>query len=1205
MPRFLKHTLVRISALAFLLCFLLALPGQAQNSLAWTADDFVDLSQSPAPEVAYALRRDGQTFYVALEVASLAPTGNDTTAQVGLAAEKSLVLNSAEAKSVRVGSTIRYDWVVPFAKLIAAPTDWTKLRMAVAVAWKGGPNGTDRERERFGHINSGAAHQGLASDVSQWIPLSLNEYALVVAERKNQLALTFSQPLEGKATIVVEDDKGRRVRNFISGRPMQKGPKRLVWDGLDDDGRVAPPGNYRWRAISHAGLKPRHLLTFADGPGSNHGILHTAATNGTLTFLGTSVSEGGHDIVAFDGQGNMKAGYEPPLGMGLRHAELASDEKYIYLMKDGRGWGQKVDTTKPDWKTTHNVTLVRLEIDGGRVAEYAGQRFVTLTSQEVGPGSASKRDPEDNAADVNLAGLALLGGKLYLSSRASEAILVFDATTAQRVGEIRLPAPGSLTVAGNALLAVSGRSVARVEASTGQISPLIAAGEIDPQGLTTDKAGQIYISDGKSHTVRVFDSTGKPLRTLGKPGGAYNGTYDEQRLVNPRGLVVAPNGWLWVTEERGLPKRYAAYDAQTGAVKRDYWGRTAYAAPGSGMDSRDQTRWVGMDALWKLDLEKKTARPTSILGTLAATINATHHRFVHLGERTFLVSQAKVTFVAELQKDGSAKNLAFCGPVSLYAHDYNWTLPRPFLEAFKNAYPGLKDGVRTQGISALWVDKSGDGQMQVEEFEFSKHATSFAGGYWGHDARDLTLRYPAAVGGKNVLVTLAPQGFYPGGAPKYPDLKSAILAAPALESPDASRFRPQVESTIDRRGNVLFNSDPKMTAFSPDGKLLWTYPNRWSGVHGSHKAPLPQIGELQGALFFTGIAPLDKESDVFVMNGNHGRLFALTSDGLYLDEMFEDVRLGRGRIESVYMAGGEIFGGFFEKSAADGRYYLQVGGNEYRVFQVDGLDTVKRSSGTFTISPAQAAASESALKRRLAAQSATKDAVAPVLAAPPTIDGNEREWPAESQIKWDKNGQFPVVARVGLDAQNLYLHYAVTDDSPWFNNGKDWQLLFKTGDSIDLQLGTDTGANPRRSGPVPGDLRLLIAPLEGKEIAVLYRHRVPGTNAPVAFTSPWRAENVDEVKRLGGAKIAVLKEANRYRVEAAIPLAELGWKPAPGQNLRADFGAIYSDTSGKVNVFRNYWSNQATALVSDVPGEIMLSPNLWGTLRIGGAEVTP
>ena len=1188
-------------AFALVCCLVLPQPSQAQTP-AFAAPDFVQISQTPSPRVSYALRRDGQTLQFALEIESLAPSGIDATAKVGLATSKSLVLTEKDAKATRDGDVIHLEWAIPFSKLIDAPDDWTKLRLAASVAWKGGPGGADRERENFNFAVPRATHDELSSDAAQWARLSLNEYAAIVKERKNQITLAFSQPMDGKATLVIEDENGRRVRNLLSGQPTVKGAQTIIWDGLDDSSHVAPPGQYRWRSLSHADLELRHLLTFGQGPGSNHGILHAATNNGKLTFLATSISEGGEDVVAFDENGKYIRGYNPVLGMGIQRAAVAADDKTLYLIKDGRAQYDGADVSKPDWKVTLAVSVLRFDIETGAIVDYpGGRRFAVLTSREIGPGAAKVvgRRLKLSDDDINLRGVALLDGKLYLSARESDAILVFDAKDAKPTGEIQLAEPGPIAIMGDALVAIAGQKVVKIEPTSGKVTPLFETA-LDVAGMATDKSGQIYLSDAKSNTVRVFDLSGKLLRTLGKAGGAYVGPYDAQRMVNPRGLAVAPNGEIWVTEQRSEPKRYAAYDAQTGAVRHDFWGRTAYGAPGGGFDAQDPTRWVGMDALWKLDFEKKTARPTSILGTFAAQINALHHRFVHQDGRTFLVSQGKNTFLAEIQPDGSAKNLAFCGSVSGYAHDHNWTLPPPFMQAFQAAYPDPKITVRTQNLTALWVDKSGDGQMQPDEFEFAKDADSLGGAYWGHDEYDLTWRFPALVGGKNVLVTLKPSGFLPGGAPNY-DLKSAIAAAVPMETPDVARFSPRVETTVDSRGNVIFNTDPKMTAYAPDGKLLWTYPNQWTNVHGSHNAPLPQTGELQGALFFTGIAPLDRQSDVFAMNGNHGRLFLLTSDGLYLDELFKDLRVGNNRSDSVYHMGGEAFGGTFGR-ADNGKYYLQVGGNEYRVFEVSGLDTATRAQGEFTVSPAQAVAAESALGRKLAAQNGPKNATAVRLEKPLTIDGNERDWPAEAGVKWDKSGQFPVVARIGYDEKNLYLHYTVSDNSPWLNNGKDWQLLFKTGDSIDLQLGTDADANPKRGGPVPGDLRLLIAPFAGKEIAVLYRHRVPNTKTPVAFTSPWRTENVDEVRQIAGSQITVVKENNRYRVEAAIPLAELGWKPIIGQNLKADFGVIYGDASGQQNVFRNYWSNQATALVNDVPGEIMLAPNQWGTLEIGGDQ---
>ena len=426
-----------------------------------------------------------------------------------------------------------------------------------------------------------------------------------------------------------------------------------------------------------------------------------------------------------------------------------------------------------------------------------------------------------------------------------------------------------------------------------------------------------------------------------------------------------------------------------------------------------------------------------------------------------------------------------------------------------------------------------------------------------------------------------------------PDLNAAVAAAPAIDLPAGANM---VESTVDQFGTTILNSDPVMRAFAPDGTLKWRYPNRWTNVHGSHNAPLPRTGELQGVLFFTGVAPLDAQGDVMVMNGNHGRLFAMTTDGLYLDEMFNDVRVGGQR--DAYLIGGECFGGCFGRSEADGTYYLQAGGIEYRVFRVDGLSQVKRDGGSLTVSPAQAAAAERNLARRVAETSAPKTASVAWLTTPPKIDGDAADWPAEGGLRWDKGGQVPVGVRLGYDAQNLYLHYTVRDDSPWANHGKDWQTLFKTGDSVDLQLGLDDKAPADRTGPVPGDLRLLLAPMDDANIAVLYRHRLakPVAAESVVFQSPWRAEKVDSVKRLADARLALVKDGNGYRLEAAIPWAELG--PVPlGKALRADVGVIYGDRDGTVNLLRNYWANQATMLVNDVPGEIMLTPRLWGTLR--------
>ncbi|MBE3135414.1 MAG: hypothetical protein IMZ55_18260, partial [Acidobacteria bacterium] len=202
-----------------------------------------------------------------------------------------------------------------------------------------------------------------------------------------------------------------------------------------------------------------------------------------------------------------------------------------------------------------------------------------------------------------------------------------------------------------------------------------------------------------------------------------------------------------------------------------------------------------------------------------------------------------------------------------------------------------------------------------------------------------------------MLVAIEPDGFLPSGAPKYPPLNEACAKAVAVDLATN-----EVESSVDRFGNVVVNSDPEMKALAPDGRTLWTYPNRWTNVHGSHAAPLPETGVMQGTLFFLGMAPLDAKADVFVVNGNHGRFFALTSDGFYLDEMFKDVRMGAA--VDATLIGGECFGGFFAKADKDGAYYLQSGHTDYRLFRVHGLDKTRRQQGTIEVSPEQALAAE-------------------------------------------------------------------------------------------------------------------------------------------------------------------------------------------------------------------------------------------------------
>jgi hypothetical protein len=116
---------------------------------------------------------------------------------------------------------------------------------------------------------------------------------------------------------------------------------------------------------------------------------------------------------------------------------------------------------------------------------------------------------------------------------------------------------------------------------------------------------------------------------------------------------------------------------------------------------------------------------------------------------------------------------------------------------------------------------------------------------------------------------------------------------------------------------------------------------------------------------------------------------------------------------------------------------------------------------------------------------------------------------------------------------------------------------------------------------------------------VLYRPIAPTatpaerweTQTPAGGTTAF-----DQVKILATARIAIQEQAERFCVEAAIPLKDLGMTPTPGQTLKLDWGVLTTD-DGFVTRSRAYWANPMATGVADEPTEARLQPGLWGHLR--------
>jgi len=522
-------------------------------------------------------------------------------------------------------------------------------------------------------------------------------------------------------------------------------------------------------------------------------------------------------------------------------------------------------------------------------------------------------------------------------------------------------------------------------------------------------------------------------------------------------------------------------------------------------------------------------------------------------------------------------------------------------------------------LSYVWSDRNDDGVAQADElvtgspwtgwkeWKYPVGTAGYFGSYWldeNFNLYGLAGESYGGWGGRGPFVTRIPlQGWTPGGAPIWNIGAQTVLGQPALPS-GRCLYLPA-------EGRVVVGEP--LTCLADDGRVLWTYKDQWPGVHASHWAPLPDRDDvLIGTLGCIGRAKTALGT-VFAMHSNMGRLYLMTMDGLFVASVFQDCRLGGdswpneaksgASLDRVTM-GSEWFGGHFFRatdraSAKGGAYYLIAGFTAYNLIRLDGFDTLQAIAGDgIRVTEADVRAAEKQAQRRLAQAAEERALTISRLSAPPVFGGQLADFSTNHVVAWG-SGPYRIRAALAVDATNLYLGYDVAgDDNPMVNAGKDVQQLFTTGDSVDLQLGTDPSAATNRMEAAVGDLRLLLSVFEGRPVAVLYRWKVRGERHPVTFTCPWRSHTVDCVDVLSEAQIHIARRPGGYVIETAVPLAALGFAPAGGRSYPIDLGVIFSDAKGDNRAARIYWSNPATGLTADVPGEIMATPNLWGTATL-------
>lgn len=1090
------------------------------------------------------------------------------------------------------------------------------------------------------------------------LPVPQWQKELAGEQASGPVDIAYELAKDSRVTLAIDDAKGNRIRNLVAAANRKAGKNVEKWDGLDDNGLPAAPGQYTFRAISHDGIKLNYVMMFGSpgNPGWDNGTGTGAfygdhmppmasAAAGKFVALGCPMGEAGKHLIGVDLNGQRVWGLPNRQAFDGGEMVLATDGTTLWVGNNG-----------------NDVTIYRVTLAKGkyspwkRKAKDAEGRDYEVLDLPVGslpgrvPDESDPKKQKTKRAPFNMSALALGKDGLAVALKRENKIQILDPETGDIRREIAVTEPVAMVYGkdDNLVVLTEGKLV-KLDADGKQTPFTPAAANAtypDGYGLAVDADGNIYLSDrGADMNVKVFSPGGELVKEIGQKGGrTTNGPYNADAMQKPGRISVDSTGKLWVPEATTNPKRTSVWDTTTGKLVKDLVGTTGYAGSGS-INPADPTMAFSENTVFRINLATGEWKPVysvgktrhhdeifkAVVGSRVQIINRDGTIYVYSGDHTVTV--------CTMLRDGKWVPAAAFGKVAKKVQNEHGTnFDHPLLDEHEDEM-------------FSWADKNGDALVQADELLFSPE--KFQTGYWG-------IR-PGLDGSLAMLRTvLPPKVDKKAAAPAKAKDKEAAAAgtpppapepAPAKKGPELLRIpvasytacgapvwditKPEIVEIQDKdlkitntamtRGGsdsvVYINANPLLAMDSKTGKILGRYPSNVVSVHGSHKAASSRPGYLIGPNSIIGTIDMGQGiGEVFSMNGNLGEHFLFTRDGLWIQSLFKDTRGSfevpeqavRGMSMDATTAGGESFGGYFFR-APDGKVYVVIGGTDARVLEVSGLDKIKRFDGTFTYTAQQYAdAQAQALAKASEATKAKSYTVAKTAAPLPALDpkSKDKEIPAWPELTAEGDAVPANVAAIEdgptkrfgraaarWDDQNLYVAWRVNNGARPRNAGQDWRLFFKTGDVVDIMI----GAEDEKAAKKGEGTRVVIAFAGDKqEPQAVVNQKFATGGAPrkeeaFEFTSPWRSIAFQRVAQAPEVAVSMRKLGGGYVIQAAIPWKLLGLTPRPGMKLRGDFGILGADAAGINTVSRNYWSNKNTNLVNDIPGEGDITPMLWGT----------
>lgn len=1060
----------------------------------------------------------------------------------------------------------------------------------------------------------------------------------VLIEKKTPQApvpIPFTLAKDGYVTLVIERPDGSRIRNLISETYFPAGSHTIGWEGTDDLGRdvdaanhgvyripkrFAQPGEYRVRGLVWDEIEAFYEFTVytsgnppwptEDHTGAwiaNHSPPQAAAfvpaknsPNGEdIVYLGSYVTEGPDGLAWVDLDGHKKGGQKWIGGHWTAAPFLSADS------------GPKAD---PDthvyvasaWETRKGSNIGQLRVTaltrkGDReILKHNFGKIIPALGQENAHGQLGGFVVRDQNA---LVALTKKNQILQIDTRSGEIKKTLPISSPRGLAVI--PSTGTLLIlSGNKLLASR-----KPEEYTTLIDNLES-----PHGITLDKKGNIYISDhGQSHQIKVYSPKGKFLRAIGRPGPPSAGPYDPLHLNHPHGITIDSRNQLWVCENDYLPKRVSVWSLK-GDFLKAFYGPGKYGGGGS-LDPVDKTKFYYADEeKGSLEFKLDWAKGTWVLKNILTRKPAMELPFRSAAPEQALYHQGRryLTNAFNSNPTGGHKTAFLFSerngtihPAVGMGQARHWELLKT--QPFHVRWPEGSNPEKDSGFF-IWSDANDDALAQPGEVTI--HPAKETGGITIQ--KGLTFLV-ARLDGK--ALAFRPASFSATGIPAY-NFSEAQFLAGNVKSPASSGGDQLLLS--DRGHAVITLGHGSFHQHSISGAknttAPWSYPSPWPGLHASHKAPRPdRPGQLIGTTRLPGGLFEVEGSQVgqlWALHSNHGQISFFTADGLFVTNLFEDMRSGikwrmptekRGMNLKGLTIGEENFWPSLTH-ASDGKVYL-VDGNRSAIIRLEGFDSLRPiPPATITLTPALLRECHSwTLARETERQKKeSNDTLAVPLNASRQIDGNLRDWQDSQWALIDNRGvkayfnsgskPYDVRAALAVAGDRLYAAWKTGNPKLLINSNEMPLAPFETGGALDLMIGPDGD----RDSPTQGDLRLLVTLQDQKPRAILYRAVVPGTpeEKKVPFSSPWRTITFDQVLDVSRH---IEFSANEGDYEFSIPYKMLGIQPVAGKTIRGDLG-ILRGNNGETNA-RVYWNNKATGITADVPSEAQLTPKLWGRFQ--------